>query len=123
MTEEEDKFDRFLPEENLNKDNLFVEIPSHQPPLHPDRVPSGFEPMGEIQIRGRAFRGLANGQIGWWVLITGWVVFGCFAGLMLHLLLLSSSFTVLILLAISLIPLFILLKGTRAKLANQRRPS
>jgi len=65
MTEEEDKFERFPPEEKLDKDNLFVEIPSQPPPLHPDRVPSGFEPMGEIQIRGRAFRGLANGQIGW----------------------------------------------------------
>lgn len=70
MNEEEDQFKQFLPEDKLDRDNLFVEIPARQTPIHPERVPSGFEPMGEIQLRGRAFRGLANGQVAWWVLFT-----------------------------------------------------
>ncbi|PSB21987.1 hypothetical protein C7B65_00800 [Phormidesmis priestleyi ULC007] len=115
-----DEFNRFLPDESLDPDKLSIGIPAEQTPLNPDRIPSGFDPMGEIQLRGRAYRSLAGGQAPWWVLISGWVIFGGFVWIMVRLTVLSSSFVLLIPLAIATIPLFILLKGTKAKLASQR---
>ncbi len=115
-----DEFNRFLPDESLDPDKLSIGIPAEQTPINPDRIPSGFDPMGEIQLRGRAYRSLAGGQVPWWVLISGWVIFGGFVWIMVRLTVLSSSFVLLIPLAIATIPLFILLKGTKAKLASQR---
>jgi hypothetical protein len=118
---EKDEFNQFFPDESLDKDNLSVEIPAEQKPLYPERIPSGYEPMGEIQLRGRVFRGLAEGRIPWWVLITGWVLFGGFALLMVYAVATSSSLMTWLTLAIAAIPVFILWKGTRVKLASNRR--
>ncbi|QZZ22188.1 hypothetical protein J5X98_07300 [Leptothermofonsia sichuanensis E412] len=118
---EKDEFNQFFPDESLDKDKLSVEIPAEQNPLYPERIPSGYEPMGEIQLRGRVFKGLAEGRIPWWVLITGWLLFGGFALLMVYAVATSSSFMTWLTLAIAAIPVFILWKGTRAKLAFNRR--
>ena len=118
---EEDEFKRFLPEEKLDEDKLSIEIPAQQTPVHPDRIPSGYDPMGEIQLRGQASRNLASGQVPGWVLITSWILFGSFALIMTYVAITTSSFVAWSTLAIALIPLFILWKGTRAKVANRRR--
>lgn len=115
------EFNRFLPEEPRQPDQLSIEIPAEQPSLHPDRIPSGYEPMGEIQLRGRAFGGLASGQAPWWVMFTGWAMFGGAALLLLHFAIAAASITAWLLLILALIPLLILWRGTTAKLSSTRR--
>lgn len=118
---QEDKSNGFLPENKLDEDKLSIEIPAQQMPIPPDRIPSGYDPMGEIQLRGQASRSLASGRVPGWVLLTGWIVFGSFALLMTYVAIKSSSFTAWFFWAIALIPLFILWKGTKAKASNRRR--
>lgn len=50
-----------------------ISIPSSagQPPL--EQLPSGFDPMGEVRLEGRAYRGLSRGKTPWWILVTSWV--------------------------------------------------
>lgn len=50
---EADEFNGFLPKQKLDQDKLSVEIPADQSPSYPDRIPSGYEPMGEVELRGR----------------------------------------------------------------------
>jgi hypothetical protein len=116
------QFNRYLPDENrLDRDKLSIEVPAEQHPLEYDRVPSGYDPMGEIQLRGRVFRGLAGGQTSWWVIISGWLIFGFIAALVLHAAIATSSWAMGLLLAIALIPLIVLARGTAAKLSAGRR--
>lgn len=116
---ENNDFNQFLPEDSQNRDNLSIDIPAEQP-ISIDRVPSGYDPMGEIELRGRVAQGLSSGRVPWWVLITGWVLAGGFAFLMLHLAIQSFSWLLLIPLAIAAIFLVILWRGTQTKLANRR---
>uniref|UniRef100_A0A832M6T2 Uncharacterized protein n=1 Tax=Oscillatoriales cyanobacterium SpSt-402 TaxID=2282168 RepID=A0A832M6T2_9CYAN len=116
---EKDELNRFLPDENLNNDKLSVEIPAEQHPVSPQKVPSGFDPMGEIQLRGQAYRGLAGGRAPWWILISGWFVFGSLVGVLIHIALTSPSLTIWIFVIIMAIPLLILWRGTTAKLSNK----
>ena len=117
-----DDLNQFLPKDNpVDPDKLSIEIPAEQHPTPYDRVPSGYEPMGEIELRGRVFRGLAGGQIPWWVLISSWVIFGFIAALLLHAAIMTSTVTAWMFLAIALIPLFILGRGTVAKLSGRGR--
>lgn len=118
---QKDEFKQFFPDEGLDKDKLSVEIPAEQKPVYPERIPSGYEPMGEIQLRGQAYRGLAGGRIPWWVLITGWILFGGFALLMVYAIAIAWSSAAWFTLAIAAIPLIILWRGTRAKLSSRRR--
>lgn len=113
-----DDINKFLPNESVDPEKLSFEIPAEQP-LTPEPTPSGFDPMGEIQLRGQAYRGLASGQIPWWVLISGWFVFGAIFAVLLHAALTSGSLTVWIFLIIMTIPLLILWRGTVAKRAGQ----
>jgi hypothetical protein len=111
---------RFLPDNNSDPEKLSVEIPAEQP-INPERIPTGYDPMGEIQLRGQAYRGLAGGRIPWWILISGWVIFGFIAAVLLHAALKSSSLTLWILFIIMVIPLFILGRGTLAKFSARNR--
>lgn len=111
---------QFLPNENLDNDKLAIEIPAEQP-IYPERMPTNFDPMGEIQLRGQAYRGLAGGQIPWWILISGWAVFGCIAGVLLHAAIQAASLTLWILFIIMVIPLLILGRSTVAKLSSRSR--
>jgi len=113
-------FNQFLPDESLEPDKISVEVPA-EPPIAPERIPSGFDPMGEIGLRGQAYRGLAGGRTPWWILISGWFVFGSIVGVLLHAALHGSSLTLWILLIIMVIPLFILGRGTIAKLSNRNK--
>ncbi|MBF2003822.1 MAG: hypothetical protein IGS50_22975 [Synechococcales cyanobacterium C42_A2020_086] len=114
-----DQFESFFPPEK--PENLSVEIPAEPRPLPADRIPRGYDPMGEIQLRGRSYRGLASGQVPWWVLITGWVIFGGIAALLLHVAITSATLTSWIWVAIAALLLLVLGRGTVAKLSSQRR--
>jgi hypothetical protein len=102
-------------EDQLDPDQIYIEIPTYSNSPYHEKVPSGYDPMGEIYLRGRAYRGLAGGRIPWWVLISGWVVFGGLALLVLISAIASASFEMLPALIIVCIPLLILLRGTLAK--------
>lgn len=117
----DEEFDRYLPDDHANKDPLFVEIPSEPKPLEPERIPSGYDPMGRIYLQGRAYRGLAGGRIPWWVLISGWFMFGGYALVILFSAISSASFSALPALIFVLLPLLIMWRGTIAKLAAQKR--
>lgn len=115
---ENNDFNSFLPQEPANPDNLSIDIPP-EPPLSMDRIPAGYDPMGEVELRGRVAQGISGGRVPWWVLITGWVLAGGFAFLMLHLVIQSFAWVLLLPLAIAVIFLVILWRGTQTKLANR----
>lgn len=117
-----DVLNQFLPKDESSDDKLSIEIPADSSPMTSERMPSGFDPMGEIQLRGQAYRGLAGGRVPWWILISGWVIFGAIAAVVLHAAITASSLSIWILLIIMAIPLLILWRGTSAKLSkrNQR---
>jgi hypothetical protein len=115
-----DELNRFLPDENSQPDRLFVEIPADQPAPLPEQIPSGFDPMGEVELRGRVARGLSTGQAPWWIIITGWFIFGGSALLLVHAAIATGFFTVWLFAAIALIPVWIVWQGTRAKLDRNR---
>ncbi|MEM8777514.1 MAG: hypothetical protein AAGF26_01315 [Cyanobacteria bacterium P01_G01_bin.49] len=106
--------------DQLKEDELFVEIPSEPKSPFDEKIPSGYDPMGEIYLRGRAFRGLAGGRIPWWILISGWIIFGGFALLIVMAAVTSNNFLGLIMLFIPAIILIILWRGTQAKLYRKK---
>jgi hypothetical protein len=104
-----------------NPDNLFIEVPPTRHYPYPDLIPSALDPMGEIYVRARALRTLGGGNVRWWVLISGWLIFG--GGFLLFALMILStqsyfSLLVLVILAIPLVPLW---RGTAKKLARRNR--
>ncbi|MEG4810975.1 hypothetical protein QUA82_24680 [Microcoleus sp. F8-D3] len=113
----------FLPDDKLDTDRIVVEVPAEQKSPDRERIPSGYEPMGEIYLRGRAFRGLAGGRIRWWVLISGWIIFGGLALLILISAIASASFSPLPALIILAIPIIILWRGTTTKLFIEKHKS
>jgi hypothetical protein len=115
-----DKHDPYLPPRKSDKDRFIVEIPLESKMPKPDRLPSGFDPIQSIGLEGRAFRGLAGGRIPWWVLITGWIIFGSFALLTLSLAITSGVISSLLILFINGIPIVILWRGTAAKFTVDR---
>jgi hypothetical protein len=116
---EENNFSPYLPDEPP-PDKLSIDIPA-EPPISSERIPSGYDPMGEVELRGRVAQSMASGRIPWWVLITGWGLAGGFAFLLLHLAIQAFSWLLLIPLALAIIFLLILWRGTQAKLANGKR--
>lgn len=47
------------------------------PQLHRPLIqPNPFDPIGNIETEGKAFRNLANGRTPRWVLLTSWIFFG-----------------------------------------------
>ena len=115
-----DERDPYLPHRKSDKDRLIVEIPLESKMPYPDRLPSGFDPIQSIGLEGRAFRGVAGGRIPWWILITGWIIFGGFALLTLSLAIPSGVLSSLPLLFINSIPIVILWRGTAAKFKVNR---
>ncbi|MBD2425798.1 hypothetical protein [Phormidium sp. FACHB-1136] len=112
---EQNDFNDYLPEQK--PEEYSIEVPADQAPLNLDRVPSGQDIMGRIEQRGIAYSRLARGLAPWWVLVSGWVVFG---GLALGLLKmgLAGSIVSWVLLVIVILPLIILAQGTLAKLSS-----
>ena len=100
---------------------IFIEVPSTPHYPYPERIPSASDPMGEIQIRGRALRTLGDGNVRWWVLISGWLMFGTVFLATVLVVLFSPSSVLIFPLAIAAIPLFPLWRGTAKKLARRSR--
>lgn len=120
---ENDELKQFFPDDKLDSERIVVEVPAEQKSPYQERIPSGYDPMGEIYLRGTAFRGLAGGRIPWWVLISGWIMFGGLAMLILISAIASASFSALPALIIVAIPLIILWRGTTAKLSIEKHKS
>lgn len=117
-----DDYRKFLPdqEEPIDREHIVVEIPADQPSPYQERIPSGYDPMGEIYLRGRASRTISDGRIAWWILISGWVM------LVLFLLMAVMAVPVpklLIILLGTMIPFSILWRGTMAKIAMKKKTS
>src|ERR671933_1700965 len=73
---ENDEPKQFFRDDKLDEERLFVKIPAEQKSPHQEKIPSGYDPMGEIYLRGRAYRGLSGGSAPWWVIISSWLIFG-----------------------------------------------
>jgi hypothetical protein len=117
---ENDESKQFFDEEQSDKTTLFVEVPVDRPSPYQEKIPSALDPMGEIYLRGRASRTLSGGRIPWWVLITGWAIFGGIALLLIFIASYSGSLELFILLPLAAIYILILLRGTLAKLSGNR---
>ncbi len=117
-----DEYKEFLPNDELDSERIVAEysVDPKSPYQDQEKIPSGYDPMGEIYLRGRAFRGLAGGRIRWWVLISGWIIFGGLALVILIPVITSAAFELLPALVIVSIPLIILGRGTVAKLSTQK---
>jgi hypothetical protein len=57
-------------------DRYTTEQPIEPQLYRPLIQPNPFDPIGNIETEGQAFRTLASGRIPRWVLLTSWVVFG-----------------------------------------------
>lgn len=128
---ENDEFKKFLPDKEFESPPIVYEVPSEIEIPHQEKIPLGYDPMSEIQLRGRAYRGLSGGRTSWWVLITGWFIFGIiFFGVLIPAIatLISGSWIVLVSVLPALLLVFVFLvimwRGTSAKLSarnNQNR--
>jgi hypothetical protein len=100
-------------------DEIYIEVPptSHYP--YPERIPSASDPMGSIYVRGRALRTLGGGNVRWWVLISGWLMFGTIFLSVASIALFSPSYILILPLVITALPLFPLWRGTAKKLAQR----
>lgn len=115
-----DDYKQFLPNDELDRERIVVEVPANPKPTQQERIPSEYDPMGQIYLQGRVFRGLTGGRIPWWVLISGWIIFG---GLFLSILILaiaSAAFEFLPVLLFAFIPVMVLWRGTVAKLSIEK---
>ena len=136
---------RFFPNEEFDEGQVFIEVPAEQKPQPQEKIPSGYDPMGEIYLRGRAYRSLARGRIPWWVIISSWLIFGSSALIIIVVTLpdiifyLSDVFSpspkidrlkqffiflsFMPALGFSALPFFVLWRGTLAKISSTKRRS
>lgn len=116
---EQNEFQQFFTGTSIQPQRLFVEEPPPPPPPI-EQAHSGFAPMDRIALEGQAYRGLASGGQPWWILISGWIIFGlpCLAvGISAVVL---GEWGMLVAIAPITIMLWILWRGTQAKLAAQK---
>ena len=118
---QDDHYKQFFPDQELDNDRLVVEVPADPMPLYQPKIPSGLDPMERIYMDGMMYRGLAGGRVPWWVLISGWVIFGGFALPFLITAIASASLAALPTLLVGIILLIILWRGTTAKLSIRKR--
>ncbi|WP_224087145.1 hypothetical protein [Nostoc sp. MS1] len=105
---------------NFSSDKIRVEIPADQEPMYHQRIPSAFDPMGNIYVEGRAMRSMSSGTMPWWVLFAGWVLFGGLFFMLLGVAISSLSFALIPSLIISGVPVLVVLRGTLAKLSAKK---
>ncbi len=115
-----DDYKEFLHDDELDSKRIIVEVPADPKSPYHERIPSGYDPMGEVYLHGRAFRGLAGGRIPWWVLISGWIILGGLALLILISAIASAAFEALPALVFVSILLITLWRGTVAKLSIRK---
>ena len=98
-----------------------VDIPVSPHTHSYDRIPSGYDPMGEIELRGRSYRSLASGRMPIWVLIGGWIFFGIPAFILSILVLMTGQLMALpVFLMANIVP-WVLWRGTRAHFRKQKK--
>jgi hypothetical protein len=121
MSNNDESDNYFGQSSNFDSDKIKVEIPALREPMYQQKIPSGYDPMGEIYLRGRAMRNLSSGTMPWWVLISGWVLFGGLFFLVLGIAISSISLALILPLIICGVPVLIVLRGTLAKLSTKKR--
>lgn len=109
-----------LASQDFDRNDLVVELPAQPSSPYPERIPLGYDPMGDIHLRGRAMRGLAGGRIPWWILISGWILFGV-PTLFLLSELIRGNLAALPALLMFGIFIMILWRGTAAKRTGRKR--
>lgn len=114
---EPNDFQQFLTDPDAPPRKQFTEVP---PPLPPtiDPMPTGLAPMSRIELEGRSYRGFASGEVPWWVLISGAVVF-IVPGLCMAIVA-GGIWSILIVLPILSLPIAIVWRGIHAKLVAQK---
>jgi hypothetical protein len=117
----DDKYKKYFENNSSDEDRLFVEVPTKSESPYQEKIPSPYDPMGWINLEGRMARGFAGGNMPWWVLISGWILFSAYASIVLAIVFSSPSFTALPILIILAIFLVILWRGTHAKLSMKKR--
>ncbi|WP_414577761.1 hypothetical protein [Anabaena sp. CCY 9402-a] len=113
--------DFFGEDSNFNSDKIRIEVPAQREPVYHERIPSAYDPMGEIYVRGRAMRTMSSGTMPWWVLIAGWILFGGLFLLVVSISISSISLAIIPSLIIAVIPISIVFRGTLAKLSAKKR--
>lgn len=112
-----DDFRQFLADPNAANRKQFTEVP---PPLPPtiDPMPTGYAPMSRIELEGRSYRGFTSGDVPWWVLISGAIVFVLPS---LGLVIAAGDLRMLLVVAPFLaMPVAIVWRGIGAKLSAQK---
>ncbi len=73
-TDSDSKFDfSEFDADPLISDKRSISVPPQAGYFTVEKLPSGFEPMGQIRLEGRAYRKLSQGGVPWWMIITSWV--------------------------------------------------
>ncbi|WP_299404708.1 hypothetical protein [Acaryochloris sp. IP29b_bin.148] len=119
MMSHNNNYQQFLPEDHSD-DPMILEVPADPQPPYQEKIPSGYDPMGDIYLRGRAYRGLAGGRIPWWVLISGWIMFGGMFLMVFMPMVTAAAWELIPILIIISLPIIILWRGTAAKLAARK---
>ncbi|MBW4541812.1 MAG: hypothetical protein KME43_22095 [Myxacorys chilensis ATA2-1-KO14] len=119
-----------------------VDIPASQSYPVVETLPSGLAPMQRIALEGRAYRSIGRGRMPWWIIISSWLVFAIPAVSWASILLsealppiltsisqpnaidwsklLSAMLVLLLHLAFPTLILYVVSKGTIAKLRTTR---
>ncbi|MEN8446649.1 MAG: hypothetical protein ABG776_16745 [Cyanobacteria bacterium J06555_13] len=113
------EFQAFLKDASTQNGPMFIEVP---PPLPAkiEKAPLGYDPMERIALEGRAYRSLASGQSPWWVMVMGWIIFGLPLVMVAVFALIAGDPIVLGAAVMPAIFLWIMWRGTHAKLALKR---
>ncbi|MEP0918466.1 hypothetical protein NC981_16680 [Leptolyngbya sp. DQ-M1] len=134
-------FSKFDADPELS-DKRNISVPPPNQYFDVEQVPSGFTPMGEVAVEGRMYRGLSHGRMPWGIIVISWVAIGLpILGLCGYIIYASleplltgttplsfqTLFSAILVLALHLLVpgviLFIVIKGTRAKLRYVRSRS
>ena len=73
---EEDKYRKYFRDEELDQGEISYDIPTEQKLSSPENIPCGYDPMGQIELEGRAYQNISEGNLRGWVVITNWIIFG-----------------------------------------------
>jgi hypothetical protein len=88
----DDKYKKYFEDNSSAEDRLFVEVPPKSESPYQEKIPSPYDPMGWINLEGSMARGFAGGNMPWWVLISGWILFSGYASIALIIVFSSPSF-------------------------------
>ncbi len=102
-----------------DREDLVVDVPQSSN-YAPDRIPYGYDPMGDVYLRGQAYRRLATGNLPWWILMTGWIFLGIPSLIVIGLAIASLSWWATFPIFLAIIPLIILWRGTARQLQQRR---